>query len=522
MDKKENVEQVILRLREYCSGLTDDLLVLDQAFNRYMETDEAYRTGYAEYLGIKALNIMSMSKLDSNQYYYILSFLLQATKQKQIYKALLLMCIHDEDIPKETKYFLYNQFMRYCFLNADAADEEIVELLDDLYTHIYQAYSEELKDEYAFISKEERNSDFVMVFTSQVLGMEHGPTKTLLDRCYVLTQYLHKNVYIVNTAELLSVYKGIPYFNAKRANYIEELSQTDSLAYQEKSFPFLQCPREMPQTSVIREILDVVKSENPCFIVTIGGSSIVSDICSNIVPTITVGTVPSDRMETRGQFQTIGRKINDDDRRWMNKHHLPEEHMLESRFTFALKEQTHSFTRKDLGLPEERFIVLMVGARLDAEIDEGCIKLLRRLTDAGIFIAFMGVLKKYQRLTEKYPEFKENTMFLGFQDDVLAVNECCDLYLNPRRVGGGTSAVEALFKGLPVVTYDFGDVGVNVGEDFAVADEEEMYNRVIRYSQDKEYYREMSEKARERAEYLMDSQSEFVRIIKKMESSRQF
>lgn len=521
MDNKEHVEQVILQLREYCSGLTHDGNVLQQAFLRYMEMDEAYRAEYAEYLGIKALNIMSVSNLNSKEYYYILSFLLHATKQRQIYKVLLQMCIHDEDISKETKYFLYNQFMRYRFLNVAVADEESIELLDDLYTHIYQAYSEEFKEEYAFIPKEERNQDFVMVFTSQILDIEHGPTKTLLDRCYVLVKYLHKNVYIVNTAEFASGYQEIPYFNSGLANYNEDFNRQDGLIYKDISFPFLQCPKEMPQTPVIREILDVVKSEKPYFIVTIGGSSIVSDVCSNIVPTITIGTV-ADRTGTRGQFQTIGRRITDKDRKWMSKHHLPEEHMIESLFTFTFKEQTHSFTRKELGLPEKRFIVLMVGGRLDQEIDEDCIKLLRRLTGAGIYIAFMGIFKKYPQLVERYPEFEENTRFLGFQDDTLAVNECCDLYLNPKRVGGGTSAAEALFKGLPVVTYDFGDVGVAAGTDFHVADEEEMYNQIIRYFKDKGYYQEMSKKAKERAERLTDSKSEFVRIIKKMESSKQF
>ena len=111
---------------------------------------------------------------------------------------------------------------------------------------------------------------------------------------------------------------------------------------------------------------------------------------------------------------------------------------------------------------------------------------------------------------------------MGYQEDVLAVNECCDVYLNPRRIGGGTSGAAALYKGLPVVTLNYGDVGVGAGEDFHVKDYEDMYHQVVRYSKDKEYYARMSQKAIQRASELTDSKKEFVRIIRKVEQSNRF
>lgn len=110
----------------------------------------------------------------------------------------------------------------------------------------------------------------------------------------------------------------------------------------------------------------------------------------------------------------------------------------------------------------------------------------------------------------------------GLQEDVLAVNECCDLYLNPKRIGGGTSVAEALYKGLPVVTMDYGDGGLGAGKEFHVSDYEEMYELVLKYANDKEFYKLMSEKAKERAQRLMDSKKEFVKIIETMENSKLF
>ena len=72
------------------------------------------------------------------------------------------------------------------------------------------------------------------------------------------------------------------------------------------------------------------------------------------------------------------------------------------------------------------------------------------------------------------------------------------------------------------MTFDFGDVGVTAGADFHVEDYEDMYNTIIKYSKDKEFYEEMSKKARERGLRLVDSEGEFLKVIEKMEKSPRF
>lgn len=520
MGMVETVDDVLSQMRDFCSGMTQDAAKLEDVFNGYMKNSPEYRTQQAEYLKIRALNIIHFNR-QRLWYYYLMTFLVCATEDRGVYRELLQYCIKDQSITKETKFFLYYQFLSYSFTKPDILNEEIGDFYDDLYNHIYYEYKRELGI-YDFIQKEERNQDFVMVFTSQVLEMGHAPTKTLLDRCYMLEKFLEKKVLIVNTAEFMSFYRPIYFYNYKVGSYIEEYSNKTSVLYKDKEFSFFQCPKEMPDVSVIKEIMDVVKSEKPYFILTIGGNSIVSDLCSEIVPTIAIATVYSDRTMTYGQFQAIGRKISDSDRRWMRKHSLPEDHIIESLFSFEFKEQTHQYSRKELGLPEDKFIVILVGGRLDDEIDPDCMHMLQRLTDIGICVAFIGRFHRYQTYAEQNEIFKRNSIDLGFQEDVLAIDECCDLYINPRRVGGGTSAAEALYKGLPVVTFDFGDVGVCAGADFQVSSYDAMYDQIVRYDKDKEFYTKMSIKAKERAAQLMDSRSEFMKIIQKAESSERF
>lgn len=511
------LNETIEQIKAYCDH-SIDLLALDQTFQKYMAADQRYRDKNAGYLSAESLHIINMSLLESTGYYYILSFLLQATRQEAIYLALLKRSISDEQLSIETKYFLYDQFTCYNFLNAALLSDAVLTLYDELYNQIYHSYLREIEDEYVMIPKEQRNPDLVFAFTSQILGMEHGPTKTLLDRCYVLAESLHKKVCIINTAELLSNFQSIPFFDTKVGSYIEEYTSLEYLTYRSKTFAFLQCPREMPQIPIIQGILSVIKSEKPYFIITVGANSIVSDICGNIVPTLTIGTGQMDRLKKWRPFQTvIGTAGN------RNQYsHMEQDQVIESLFTFSFKPQAHSFSRKELDLPAERFIVLLVGYRLDDEIDTEFLELLRRLIDTGIYVVFVGNLHKYQKMIEVYPQFQNNTSLLGLQDDTLAVNECCDLYLNPKRAGGGTSAAEALAKGLPVVTLDYGDVAICAGEDFQVSDYEEMYKKVIKYSTDRKYYNTMSQKAIDRAKILTDSEKEFTRIIHIMEQSPRF
>ena len=58
MDTKVSVEMVLLQLREYCSGLKDNIYELDDVFRRYMENDEEYRNGQKERLAVEGLNIV--------------------------------------------------------------------------------------------------------------------------------------------------------------------------------------------------------------------------------------------------------------------------------------------------------------------------------------------------------------------------------------------------------------------------------------------------------------------------------
>ena len=74
-----------------------------------------------------------------------------------------------------------------------------------------------------------------------------------------------------------------------------------------------------------------------------------------------------------------------------------------------------------------------------------------------------------------------------------------------------------MYKGLPVVTLDYGDVSLGAGEDFGVSNYEEIRKSILHCMTDSKFYAKMSQKARERAEYMLDSKQAFEELINEFE-----
>ncbi len=518
-EEKEPVDALIKKVRNFYDGDHDCLPDLYNMMCDYMELPMEYRKSNSNKLCKEMLTMIVSKPLKVP--YFMLSSVLEMTENKDVFQHLLHLCIDDEKLTKENRHYIYYQMVRYKFVHPEVNTKENNSLMDDLYEKIYQAYKEELGDCLFKIHKEERNKDFVIVLATQVLTINHGPTKVLFDRCYILEEFLGKKVYIINTAEMMSPYGEMEWFGATEPNYYDSYEEHETMDYKGKSFAFFQCPREMPQVEVIRQILHIIQDAKPWCVVAIDGACITADMCAEIVPTITIN-LSNDRAVTRTTFQMLSHVMNKEDENWLKKHNYSDYHFINGIFTFALKEQTCNLTREILGIPEDKIVCVVTGGRLDMELTIDFIEMISKLAEKDIYTVFVGDYKKYEEVYECYPVLEDHLIGLGYQNDTLAVNECCDIYVNPKRSGGGTSAVEAMYKGLPVVTENYGDVAIAAGEDFIVADYNEMYDEVIRLSEDKDYYSEKSLKARKRAERLTDSKGEFMRIMHEMENSALF
>ncbi len=455
--------------------------------------------------------------------YYALSAALKSNPDEEELRELMLKASGDESLSKENRFFVYMQCVRYVFMEKDKMSIETQDALDDLYEKIYRSYYSAVDaDSYSFIPKEERSSGLVFAVTNQFLNLSHAPSRQLLDYCHTIEQELGQKVFIINTAEQMTPYGEIPWFEAGTGSYIKEYSEIESLGYKDKEFLFFQCPQQMPNEAMISELMGLVAENKPYYIINIGGNSIACDLMSCIVPVITFNTVISGRAQTRGQFSAIGRRANEDDIHWIGRHGMAQEHFIPYILTYAFREQTHTYTRAEFDIPEGVKVAIVVGGRLGEEVDEKFLELVEKLAAKGIVTVFVGNFPSYEQMITGRTLLQEKTRYLGFQDDVLAITELCDIYINPKRNGGGSSAAEALYKGLPVVTVDYGDVSVEVGEDFVVPDYEAVYEEAVRLCEDDAHYTEKSSMARKRADYLLDTASILKDVIGEAQKRKGF
>lgn len=427
--------------------------------------------------------------------------------------------IEEKRLNYKNKYFLFYQIGQFVFSHPEFETVEVVSAKWELLKQVKAEIKQEIKMPLHRIPREKCNPNMVVVITEQFLGTQHGPTKTALDRCAIIKKAMGKEVLLINTAEFMPMNGRLPILGGKRGNYDAALCQKEYQSWQGVEIPYFQVPEfqgenVMPEAEVEELLLHIIEQIKPMYVINIGGSSLFAGLVDELVPVITVGTTQSGLVTTLTTYQTVHGKL---DEKWL--HVLKnvgktERHMIEGLFTFSLREQTETTTREKEGLPEKQFLLAVVGGRLDEEVSEEFLDMLKKVLSEQVGIVFIGKFEHFAEATAAYPEIKPYVHYLGFCKDILSKLEICDLYINPTRKGGGTSVVEAMSKGKPAVSVDFGDVAGIIGEEFCCADYEEMVEIIRRYVSDEAFYKEKAQEAKRLADIYLDTESEFKKIMR--------
>ncbi len=448
---------------------------------------------------------------------WLYSAIIRLTYNSKILEEFLDYIIKEEKFSANIKYFIYYQIKStvFCYINLD--NDNTKYLRWKLLKQVVELFKKEMMDLLIPIPEKERNQNMVLVITEQVLSEKHGPTKIVFDRCKILIEEMRKKVLLVNTAEILSQVGSIPYYSQEKGNYFEEYLTKEELDWKGTKIPYFQCENNMPNINELRVLLQMVRNIKPGLVVTVGGSGVLINLIDTIIPVLCIGLGPFELETTMVTCQTLSRSLKEKDKKLLARIGKDEQSVIQSIFTSSLQPQRIKVTRTELGLPEDKFIIVIVGYRLDTDISKEFMEMLDEVVDDSIVVALIGIFESYKSYMLEFPKLRDKVYLLGLTNDILAWIEVCDLYVNPHRKGGGTSGVEALFQGLPVVTTYYGDVAVNVGEDFWTESYKTMPDLIRKYKDDKDFYNQMSAKARMRAKILLDTRSEFKSIIKEFE-----
>lgn len=479
--------------------------ILEKEFFSLFNIEKENVINYAESL----LNSLSYDQLDTR--IYLISLLMEITKQEK-YLDLIEEIILDENINILIKHFLYWQMRYRIFAYKEFSSRK--RILHKSYKLIFNNFSNLIPKVVNWIPKNERDENLIIIFTNQFLRPPHAPTRTILDHCYILQKNLNKKVFIINVAEMPREIV-VPFFKPFIANYLKNYSNINSINYKDEEFYFYQSDYLMPDVKEIYKLVNFVADNPPLFVYNMGGSCLTADMCSRFVPVVTI-SFSNELPVTEGQFRVVWEELQASDYDIILENGVKHESLIQAGFTYAeLPVQKKKFERKDFNIPEEAFVLAIVGCRLDSEMSEDFVKWLVSFLqkDSRLYVLFAGYFETYDVIIKNYPSLQEKSLYLGFQDDILAVYDLCNAYLNPPRQGGGTSSVEALFKKLPVFTLPNGDVSYAVGKEFTYNSLDEIEIAVIKCIEDKDYYSLLSKKASERLKVVLDTEGMLKTII---------
>ncbi len=403
----------------------------------------------------------------------------------------------------ETQFFLYQQILLLKFKYDYASSDDYQQKIDLLLYDILENYRKKFQQYDHQISKNQIRKDFIIVVTDQFLGRGHAPTSLAMQWCDELVKN-GKKVLLINTAENCTPIGIIPFGEGVGiGNYISEYTECDTMNVGSRRVPFFQCDQIMPNDNVLEMLLSLVEKERPEMIISLG-DIIFSDLANRMVPVYTVALGYAMPRTFTKYRMLIGKKKYESDNLFLEHFGFSANSVIETDFTFSIPEQNEIHTREEFNISDSTFCLMIIGNRLESDLTVEFLEALNELLkDQRLFALFVGDFD-FESIVSSYENLPGRSKHIKYTSDLLSVIELGDLYINPKRLGGGTSAIYALKKGKPVITVDYGDVAFNVGEEFCVQDYAEMQKQVIRYLEDSPFYKKMSEQAIKKAKQLTE------------------
>lgn len=359
-----------------------------------------------------------------------------------------------------------------------------------------ECFAREVGINFPRIGQKKRNSKRIAIITEQLLlGTGHAPTKIVLEFARLLQKNLgyEIRVFICPSNRVLAheVWVKTWRYNGETERKYIEINDRGTVI-NTWWFPMGGC-----STQDYADMLSMIYEWKPLFVLNMGVNNPVADlprIFTTLVAMDMTIECPVSEAEILIRYIHKGPQFENEYMEVLQSYQ--KQVFMEAKLPVLIEKVEKQYTRLELGLPQEKFLVAVVGNRLDTEIDQEFVEVMRQILLAHSEVVFVII-----GLVEKLPEylkdkiFQKRVYYLGYCRDLIGTYSVLNLYLNPRRIGGGWSSAIALAAGLPVVTLPECDVAYNVGEDFIVNNYEELIHEMACYVSDSNFYETKRKKA---------------------------
>lgn len=358
---------------------------------------------------------------------------------------------------------------------------------------------------YSYIPATCRKRKRVAIVTEQIMSPKHSPTLFVLNFAYVLQKFLGFDVTLFSCPSNGWLSEELWGYTWQYCDTLEY--DKPEAKWKDAIFPCYQYDMNENARESYVAMLSAIYEYNPLFVLQLGVINPVADLIGQFTTTASKAMSSACPVTEADILLRTGRKSAEEERGYnecLGTHQ--KQLFLEDTFPLSFEESENKPSRSNLKLPGDMFLIAIVGNRLDQELDKEFAQMAAELLQKNQKIAFVfiGVVDAARGYFAG-DEFQNHIYYLGYCPDLIGVYGTLNLYLNPKRHGGGVSAVMAMFADLPVVTLPDCDVAFNVGSDFIVSDYEQMVQEVLRYVEDSSYYKKQKQCARERALHHTES-----------------
>lgn len=432
-------------------------------------------------------------------------------------KAFVLMChmISKEKLPLEERWALYwNIIYTHFTHNEYDAYELYTEMAyETLYEAVEKCMPQSLMEDIPY----NENNGPVVVITSQFLSEGHAPTRRVLDYSYTINQKWGIPVVIINDGGLNI--KRIAYLpHLIQFDFIKELSDKDTINYKGATFSFYQSKVQYPDIQEIANILFSIKKMKPRLVLNVGASCLTSDLCRHFSKTATI-TCSTSIPRSLADNLVVCRDLRLNDQKRLERLKTNQV-VIESVFNYIMPDESNMkrYERFDFGIPEDGWLICSAGNRMQEELDYDFMNMVDNILDkiSNSYFLIVGGIENPEILVNGLKN-KDKIVFAGQVADGCQVIRLSNVYIQPRRKGGGRAAFEALYYGVPAVVVKYGDAWDVCGKDFEVDAYADMENKIFEYYFDRDYYHAMQNVSRNHALKLEDMGMMFENLFEKLQ-----
>ncbi|KPF88116.1 hypothetical protein IP70_01175 [alpha proteobacterium AAP38] len=343
-----------------------------------------------------------------------------------------------------------------------------------------------------------RQRDLIVITTGQFIRGAHQPSTDMLDFVTKLVLRLGRRVVLVNTADG-PVKSYFPYLGNFVSSVDRELAAGTKLVIDGLPIPFIHLPLGFTDPQMASEARDQILALKPDLVLSFGTLCPVSDLCRGLLDVVAI-PYGSYLPFAEPTWLALPRPLNPGETPALAVGGLTPDRVIRIEYSYAPPPAMTVRNKAALGLGDDTILTLIIGLRLAREVTPDFAAALDAAVQAEprLFFLFVGQMDNYADLVAPHPALAARSRSQGHETDVMGLMAAADLYINPPRGGGGTSAAYALSRGIPAYSLNSGDVGVVVGPAFHLSSYADFAPATTRYTDDPDLRGQLQEKAKAR------------------------